>query len=204
MTRTGAQAGDASRRDLRRAQAGDARALNDLFRRELPVLRRWAHGRVPRPLWPRADVDDMVQLTFLRALRRYCEFKNREGSDFQHYLRRILINLTRDELRTAKRAWDGVEPDAVAESVQPSSLDLLLGQDKVRDFRRAVATLPPRSRAALLARLEHGRSYSEIATDLAAPGPGAARAIVGRAVERVMKEMRARAARSPVRRKKVR
>ena len=180
----------ASRRFLRRAKRGDAGALTDLFRRELPPLSRWARARVPQALWRRADADDLVQLTLLRALRRYCDFEARTGAEFQHYLRRILVNLTRDELRSALRAPESIELGDIAGDDQPSSLDLLLGRESIRRFRTAVTALPPRSRTALLARLERGISYEEIADLIGAPGPMAARAVVARAVRRVAQRMK--------------
>jgi hypothetical protein len=35
---------------IRRIRAGDAAAREDLVRRFLPILRRWAHGRLPAQL----------------------------------------------------------------------------------------------------------------------------------------------------------
>src|SRR4029077_575300 len=54
---------------VERAKTGDSNALNDLFARYLPSLRRWASGRLPR--WTRdvMDTDDLVQETVVRAVR---------------------------------------------------------------------------------------------------------------------------------------
>jgi len=175
---------------LVRAQRGDRRALNELFRLELPLLRRWAQTRVPRALWHRADVDDLVQLTFLRALRRYCDFRQRNGAQFQHYLRRILLNLTTDEIRKAARRPEHTELGDIEAIVEPSALDLLLGREARARFRIAIAQLRPRQRTAILARLEAGASYEEIAELVGAGTAGAARMIVGRSVERVVELMR--------------
>src|SRR4051812_43045501 len=62
-TRTAA---DTTTRLLVRAQAGDADALNDLFRRHVPLLSRWARGRLPG--WARdvADTHDLVQETAIQ------------------------------------------------------------------------------------------------------------------------------------------
>ena len=46
-TADGQTAADTTARLLLRAQQGDADALNDLFSRQVPVLRRWARGRLP-------------------------------------------------------------------------------------------------------------------------------------------------------------
>ena len=52
---------------VERAKRGDQAALNRLYARFLPSLRRWASGRLPR--WTRdlMDTDDIVQETVLRA-----------------------------------------------------------------------------------------------------------------------------------------
>ena len=56
---------------LERARAGDEGALNDLFARYGPALRRWASGRLPR--WARdlADTPDLVQDTLLQTFTEY-------------------------------------------------------------------------------------------------------------------------------------
>jgi RNA polymerase sigma factor (sigma-70 family) len=175
---------------VERPQHGDRLALNALFRRELPALRRWAQARVPRMLWRRVDVDDFVQLTFIRALRRHNQFQVRHSGSFQSYLRKILLNLVRDELRAVARLPDvSAELGDIAARFAPDALDLLLGREAQRRYRAAVRTLRPRARAAVVARLEEGLSYEAIAARLGLVTPAAARAMVGRGVERVTAEM---------------
>ena len=88
---------------LRRARAGDAEALNDLFRRHLPPLRRWARGRLPR--WTRdlRDTEDLVQETLAQTLRRIDMFEPRHEGALQAYLRQALVNRVRDEVRRLNR-----------------------------------------------------------------------------------------------------
>jgi RNA polymerase sigma-70 factor (ECF subfamily) len=185
-----------SRDLLRRAKAGSARALDELFRTELPLLRRWAYRHVPRPLWHRADPDDLVQLTFLRALRRYRSFESRPEAEFQHYLRRVLVNLASDEARRGRRETAALELPDVPAPVQPSTLDRMLGREAYRRFRAVLRTLSPRARTALLARFEDGMTYAQIAELIRAPGAGAARAVVTRAVDLITKRMRAQPGRT--------
>lgn len=176
---------------VERAQHGDRQALNALFRRELPPLRRWAQARVPRMLWRRLDVDDFVQLTFIRALRRHNQFQVRHSASFQSYLRKILVNLVRDELRLVARLPDvSAELGDIAAPFAPNALDLLLGKEAQRRYRSALRTLRPHVRAAVVARLEEGLSYDVIAAQLGLVTPAAARAMVGRGVDRVTAEMR--------------
>jgi len=55
---------------VERAKTGDRDAIDRLFTRFMPALRRWASGRLPR--WTRdlMDTDDLVQETVVRAVKR--------------------------------------------------------------------------------------------------------------------------------------
>src|SRR5438445_13615394 len=54
---------------LRRIRGGEEAARQALYERCLPLLRRWAHGRLPHQARDIADTDDLVQITLIRALR---------------------------------------------------------------------------------------------------------------------------------------
>jgi RNA polymerase sigma-70 factor, ECF subfamily len=54
---------------LNRARAGDREALDELFARYVPLLRRWAAGRLPRSVRELADTPDLVQDTMLQVFR---------------------------------------------------------------------------------------------------------------------------------------
>src|SRR5262249_7682682 len=89
---------------VERAKSGDSDALNRLFSRFLPSLRRWASGRLPR--WSRdlMDRDDLVQETVVRAVKRIDRFESRHEGALQAYLRQAVVNRIRDEVRHAKRS----------------------------------------------------------------------------------------------------
>src|SRR5258708_9836409 len=88
---------------LQRARIGDAEALNELFGRYLPSLRRWARGRLPR--WTRdlRDTEDVVQETLLQTLKHMDTFQPRHEGALQAYLRQALVNRVRDEVRRVHR-----------------------------------------------------------------------------------------------------
>src|SRR5215469_15755942 len=44
---------------IRRVRSGDALAREQLLRRFLPLLQRWAHGRLPRQLRDLNETDDL-------------------------------------------------------------------------------------------------------------------------------------------------
>src|SRR5688572_11599302 len=78
---------------------GDPAACERLVTRYLPMLRRWAHGRLPGHARALADTDDLVQVTLIRALGRVREFESSREGAFLAYLRRILLNAIRGEIR---------------------------------------------------------------------------------------------------------
>jgi RNA polymerase sigma-70 factor (ECF subfamily) len=96
---------------LTRARNGDAEALNDLFARYLPGLRRWASGRLPR--WARdlADTPDVVQEVLLETFKRIDGFDHRGEGALRAYLRQAVMNRIREELRRANRRPVRVELD---------------------------------------------------------------------------------------------
>jgi RNA polymerase sigma-70 factor (ECF subfamily) len=55
---------------LTRARGGDEEALEELFARYVPVMRRWAAGRLPQGLRDLTDTPDLVQDTMLQVLKR--------------------------------------------------------------------------------------------------------------------------------------
>ena len=55
---------------LERARQGDAAALDQVFARAIPLLTRWARGRLPRWARDMVDTDDLVQETVISTLKR--------------------------------------------------------------------------------------------------------------------------------------
>ncbi len=84
---------------LERARAGDGEAMDRLFARYIPLLQRWASGRLPQ--WARdlADTQDLVQETLLQTFRRIDSFEYRGEGSFHAYLRQVLVNRIRQEFR---------------------------------------------------------------------------------------------------------
>src|SRR5439155_13414883 len=88
---------------LRRAQLGDAEALNELLARYLPRLTRWATGRLPAHARGMADTQDLVQETVSSAFRKINAIEIRGPGALQAYLRQVLLNQIRQEIRRARR-----------------------------------------------------------------------------------------------------
>ena len=174
---------------LSRARAGDAAALNELFERHVPSLRRWAHGRLPR--WARdiADTTDLVQETVLQTLKRLDDFEYRGEGALQAYLRQTVLNRIRNELR--KRAVRGatLAIDSAVEDTGTSPLDAVIGQQTLEQYDAALARLTADEREAIVSRVEFDLSYAELAEVLRRPSADAARMAVVRALVRLAEEM---------------
>src|SRR5262245_65805993 len=73
---------------LERGRAGDAQALDILFARYLPVLNRWAAGRLPA--WARdlSDTRDLVQDALMGSLKHLDGIDIRGPGALAAYVRR--------------------------------------------------------------------------------------------------------------------
>ena len=182
-------AGDVTADLLDRARGGDQAALNELFERHLPMLRRWTHGRLPR--WARdvADTADLVQDTLLETLKQLDRFEHRGNGALQAYLRQAVMNRIRNEFR--KRAIRGVAStlDSRMPDEATSPLEAAIGQELLDEYDAALARLRPEERDAVVSRVEFDLSYAELADVLHKPSPDAARMAVVRALVRLAEEM---------------
>jgi RNA polymerase sigma factor (sigma-70 family) len=176
---------------LRRAREGDAQALDDLFRRHLSPLRRWARGRLPR--WTRdlRDTEDLVQETLAQTLRHINDFEPRHDGALQAYLRQALINRVRDEVRRVTRYPTPAAIDEEGEHADQaaSPLDEAIGREAVERYEAALQRLRPEEREVIISRVELQQSYAQIAAAHGKSSPDAARMAVARALVRLAEEM---------------
>jgi RNA polymerase sigma-70 factor (ECF subfamily) len=175
---------------LARLRDGDDRALDPLIARYLPELTRWASGRLPR--WARhaVDTDDLVQESLIQVFQKLEGFEYRGQGALLAYLRQAVLNRIRNQLRWAGRRprveelgehleWDAVSP-----------LEAAIGSQAAERYEDALTRLTPADREAVIARLELGLTYPELARALGKPTPDAARMTVARAMVRLGEEMR--------------
>ena len=73
---------------------------------------------------------------------------------------------------------------------RPSALDEVIGSEALTRYEEALARLRPEERDAIIARVEWGLSYAELAQALGKPTPAAARKAVARALVRLAEEMK--------------
>jgi RNA polymerase sigma factor (sigma-70 family) len=175
---------------IERARAGDEQALERLFARHLKPLQRWASGRLPK--WARdlADTDDLVQDTLLKTFKRIEGFEPRRVGALQAYLRNAVLNRLRDELRRKGRAPAEMNVDDIDLQAAESPLEDAIGREAVEAYEQALQQLKPEEREAIIARVELGYSYEELAVALNKPTGDAARKTAQRALVRLAEEMK--------------
>jgi RNA polymerase sigma factor (sigma-70 family) len=181
---------ESSWRLLERARKGDRDALEGLCGRYVPRLRRWARGRLPGPARDLLDTDDLVQEAVVNTIRHLGTFDPEHPSSFQAYLRRAIINKIRNEIRrTARRP--AVAPMTGEElGTDPSPLDIAAGQETTARYRAALARLTEDDQEAIVARLEMGCTYAEVADLVGKSSEDSARMALARALVRLAKEMK--------------
>jgi RNA polymerase sigma-70 factor (ECF subfamily) len=168
---------------LQRYRDGDANALENLLERYYSPLLRWAHGRVPVRVRSLMDTQDLVQISFEKALRRVKAFRSQGQGSFFSYLRTILMNAIRDEASRVNKQPAGEPLPEDLPDLGPSVVEEVVGKERFRRYERARQKLAPRKREAVFLRFEVGLTYREVADALGFPTSGAAHMAIVRAVE---------------------
>jgi RNA polymerase sigma-70 factor (ECF subfamily) len=181
---------DATSSLLERAKGGDREALEVLFARHIPSLRRWASGRLPR--WARdvADTQDLVQDTVLQVFKRVEAFEPRGDGALQAYLRHALMNRIRNEFRSKGRrpSFEGLDDQAPADNTSP--LEAAIRQEQLDRYDAALSRLSEQERDLIVARVEVGLTYEEMAGALGKPSWNAARMATARALLRLAEALK--------------
>ena len=175
---------------LEQVRSGDAQALNRLLQRYLPRLSRWASGRLPK--WARdlSDTDDLVQDTLARSLSNLSRFRPQGEGALQAYLRRAIVNRIKDEIRRRGRQPELTALESAVVADVQSPLEMAIGSELMARYDRALERLSEEDKEAVIARIELGCSYAEIADALGRPSADAARMAVSRALVRLAEELR--------------
>jgi RNA polymerase sigma-70 factor (ECF subfamily) len=171
------------------AREGEPDAVERLCRRFLPRLRRWAAGRLPRGARDLVDTDDVVQDVLVHAIAHLAHIDYRQEHALQAYARRMLKNRITDEIRRATRTPGRSALDAERPGGWPSPFEELVGRETVRAYESALERLEPLEREAVVARIELGSSYEEVADAVGKPSADAARKAVSRALVKLATEM---------------
>ncbi len=155
---------------IREAQAGDEAAFGELVRR----FNSRVYAVVYRMVSNEPDARDLTQQAWVKAWQRLGSFQS--DAQFFTWLYRIAVNATLDHLRQRKRLRE-VSVDDVPPGEEPRETEwpVVTEETPARElarsefraaFERALQTLSPDHRAALVLRELEGRSYQEIADTL--------------------------------------
>ena len=127
----------------------DEGSFLQLYRAHTPALYRmaWRLGGLPA-----ADVEDVIQETWLRAARALGRF--RFQSTLRTWLTSVLINCVHEARRRTKEIAEDAAPEALAPS-RSTSLQM--------DIERAVASLPAGMREVFVLYDVEGFTHEEIA-----------------------------------------
>jgi len=170
---------------IQRAQTGDSTALERLLERYRPRLQRWASGRLPRYAREMTDTDDLVQEALIGTFRNFQAFEHRGEWALQAYMRQAVTNRIRDELRRFQARPKREDVDEGVQANEASPLEAAVGRQIFERYETALGTLGEAEREGVIARLELGSSYEEIALLLDKPSADAARMTVARALTKL-------------------
>jgi RNA polymerase sigma-70 factor (ECF subfamily) len=172
-----------------RLRHGQQAAREELFRRCLPLLRRFARGRLPQSRRDLSQTDDLVQITLLRALNNLERFDNRGRGAFFAYLRTIMVNAVREEIRNHSRKPAMTADLDAASAAGDSAVAHAIGVETLDAFEAALPRLDEMQRHAVILRVEFDLSFAEIALELDLPSADAARMQVTRGLRRIAELM---------------
>lgn len=161
----------------RRSRSREAGRLEDLYRAHAADALRLAYLVTGE----RALAEDLVQDAFVKVLGRFRDLRNRDA--FWWYLRRTIVNLARSRFRRRRveRAWLATQRPTEAAPTDPD----LAERDRMR---RALMTLPPRQRAAIVLRYYEDLTEADTAEALRIP-VGTVKSTVSRGMERLREEL---------------
>ncbi len=149
------------------AQAGDGSAFAVLVRRHTRLVHRTASRLVPQ----RSGVEDVVQEVWLNVWVHLAGFSGR--SAFTTWLYRVTVNTAVNAGRgPAGRVVVPVDPGELALPPGAGADQAVVGNERVRAVRAAVAALPAGQRAAVVLRDLEGLSYEQTANVLQMNVPG--------------------------------
>ena len=142
-----------------RCRAGDADAFEELYRQHARRL----FSLVVRTVGSADEAEDLLQEVFLQAHRKLAGFRGE--STLGTWLYRLTMNHCLDHLRGRQakmsRATDSLDDEEAAEPMAPApAVPAAINR---MDLEKAIASLPPGSRAAFLLHDVEGFEHREIA-----------------------------------------
>jgi RNA polymerase sigma-70 factor (ECF subfamily) len=178
---------------LQCARSGSRYALGDLLHSCLGILIRVATAR-----WGDRCMDydplDLVQATFLEAVRDFHRFRGNSPDEFLAWLRGILLHNVRDAQRSSRRGRLSRSSDLGANGSLEfanyvATCKTAAHNETVWLLHRVLGELPDRYRRTIELHLFHERTFKEIADEWGC-SPDAVRKLWIRALRQVGRKMK--------------
>jgi RNA polymerase sigma-70 factor (ECF subfamily) len=159
-----------------RSQADEEQALIDRcllgdsesFRPLVQRYQRVAFSVALRMLGVRADAEDVSQQAFADAYAALARFRGEgRAHAFSTWLLRIVINRSKDVLKSKKRTEAPLDSEVAGEEAafahRPAAPEVIVGANEERRLlERALARVPPKYREVLILKDVEDMSYEEI------------------------------------------
>ena len=136
------------------------------------------------------EINVLIQDTLVGCLNHSAAFQPQREGALLAYLRQAVVNRVRDEARRKARRPMSATLDEQVEGADASPLDVAIGREAADRYETALQRLKPDEREVLIARVELGMSFEEVAAAAGKPSADAARKAVSRALLRLADEMR--------------
>ena len=170
------------RRLVGRAQAGDRRALEELYLLHFDRI----YGYLQLSVGNRHDAEDLTNQTFFRMLQSLDRFVWR-SVPFSAWLFRIAHNLAIDHFRAGRRSQPEEEPPEPRGTAEPSAEDAALDALGREAMLELIESLSPDQKQVLVLRYAFDFANAEIATILGKT-EGAVKALQHRAVAALQRQ----------------
>ncbi|NIS61126.1 MAG: sigma-70 family RNA polymerase sigma factor [Proteobacteria bacterium] len=142
---------------LDRFEDGDQRALEEIVSKyQKPIF-----FFILRMVWNETDAADLLQKTFINALRNIRRFDRR--SNLRTWLYRIAINVCKNHFRDDPRRRE-VNIEGMVFFDEKNPLDHIISEEERRGVSLALNELPEKQKYAVILKAYQGLTYREIAT----------------------------------------
>ena len=168
---------------------GKSQHRDELYRRCLPMMLHFAKGRLPISCRSAADTEDLVQVTLMKTLNKLDKFESQKKGGFFAYLRTIMLNAVRDEIRKQSNKIRTTDADKLPLAAEDSVVAKVIGLQTLAAYEDALPSLSDKIREAVILRIEFDLSYEEIAMELDISSSDTARMRVARGLTQLAELM---------------
>ncbi|MEN1726838.1 MAG: hypothetical protein AAGJ52_00235 [Pseudomonadota bacterium] len=180
---------ETTRQLIQRCNAGGLDARGELVRRNLPVLQRWARGRLPLYGRDLPKTEDLMRTGVILAFRNLKRFETTGEGAFLAYLRTMLLSCAHEEVQKNVRNRQGLMPADSNDASDERSQKIARTVFELEAFEELVNEMNEPKRSAVILRVEMGQDYDTIFKELELDSPNAARLLVQRGLAELARKM---------------